>query len=245
MRPSIPNDQRRLYGDLAWTWPIISPPEDYVAEAEAFIKAVRDHARIETKTLLDLGCGGGHNDFTLKKHFEITGVDVSEQMLALARKLNPEGTYLVGDMRTVRLGGEFDAVMCADSIDYMLTEDDLRSAFVTAFIHLKPGGVFFTYGEITRENFEQNKVRFSTRARDDVEVTFIENYFDPDDSDTTHEGVFIYLIRRAGQLQIEIDRHLFGFFPLETWHRLLTDAGFEVHSVDCGRAQTFACVKPL
>jgi predicted TPR repeat methyltransferase len=119
LRAPSSNDQRRLYGDLAWTWPVISPPEDYVGEAETFCTAIREHAQVDVKTLLDLGCGGGHNDRTLKQHFEVTGVDVSEAMLSLARRLNPEVTYALGDMRTVRLGKTFDAVIVADSIDYM------------------------------------------------------------------------------------------------------------------------------
>jgi len=97
-------DQRRMYGDLAWTWPIISPKEGYVEEAEGFVAAIRKHSRIEARTLLHLGPGGGHLDWTLKQHFHITAVDLSEDMLGLARPLNPEVTYLQGDMRTVRLG---------------------------------------------------------------------------------------------------------------------------------------------
>lgn len=142
MGEGISKDQRRLYSDLAWTWPIISPPEHYIEEAEDFRRTIMAHARIPAATLLDLGCGGGHNDWTLKKHFQVTGVDISPEMLELAARLNPEAEYLQGDMRTVRLGRLFDAVVIADSIDYMLTEVDLRAAFVTAYEHLKPGGVF-------------------------------------------------------------------------------------------------------
>ena len=63
-------DSQRLYKDLAWTWPIISPPEDYENEAEQFHTAVIQHSRIPAKTMLDLGCGGGHNDFHLKRNYE-------------------------------------------------------------------------------------------------------------------------------------------------------------------------------
>jgi SAM-dependent methyltransferase len=90
-------DERRLYSDLAWTWPIISPVEDYIEETELFGKLIKEHSTIEVKTLLHLGCGGGHNDYTFKKHFKVTSVDISEDMLALAKKLNPEVNYQYGD----------------------------------------------------------------------------------------------------------------------------------------------------
>jgi trans-aconitate methyltransferase len=243
---SSSNDQRRLYGDLAWMWPIISRKENYIEEADEFRRLIREHSRIEARTILHLGCGGGHIDFTLKKHFEVTGVDVSEAMLSLARRLNPEVTYLLGDMRAVRLGKNFDAVMVADSIDYMLTLEELRAAFVTAFEHLKPGGVFCTYAEVTVESFKQNETQCSTHAQGDVEITFIENRYDPDPKDTTYENVFVYLIRRGGQLEIHTDCHLGGIFHLETWLDLLKGVGFEVEQVELDEEHIpmFVCVKP-
>jgi len=39
-------DERRLYGDLAWTWPIISPVEDYIEETELFSKLIIEHSKI-------------------------------------------------------------------------------------------------------------------------------------------------------------------------------------------------------
>ncbi len=222
-------DRRRMYSDLVWIWPIISPPEDYIEEAGEFAAVMRQYAPTEIKTLLDLGCGGGHNDHTLRKHFTVTGVDISEEMLALAQKLNPDVRYLLGDMRTVRLGETFDAVFIADSIDYMHTEDELRMAFETAYAHLKPGGIFCTYAEETRERFQQNRTNTSARTRGDIQITIIENSYDPDPSDSTFELTFVYLIRQNGQLSIETDRHVSGLFGLETWIRLLEDAGFEAH----------------
>jgi SAM-dependent methyltransferase len=215
LKQGISQDQRRMYSDLAWTWPMISRPEHYVEEAEHFLRIIHYHTQIDVKTLLDLGCGGGHNDWTLKKHVQVTGVDVSDDMLTLARRLNPEVTYLAGDMRTVRLGRTFDAVIIADSIDYMLSEQDLYGAFVTAFVHLKPGGVFCTYVEMNRDNWGQNKTECTTHVQDDVEIVFVDNRYDPDPADTLYENVFVYLIRRSGELSIEMDHHLGGIFDLQ------------------------------
>ncbi len=245
LKQSALHDQRRMYGDLAWTWPIISRPEHYVHEAERFLRIIQHHTQVEVKTLLDLGCGGGHNDWTLKKHVQVTGVDVSEDMLALARRLNPEVTYLMGDMRTVRLGQAFDAVIIADSIDYMLSEQDLLAAFGTALAHLKVGGVFCTYAEIHRGNWRQNQTECSTYAQDDIEIVFVENRYDPDPADTIYENVFVYLIRRASELSIETDRHLGGIFDLQIWRSLLSKAGFAVQPArfDEEEIPWFAAVK--
>jgi hypothetical protein len=157
--------------------------------------------------------------------------------------------YIHGDMRAVRLGRTFDAVVIADSIDYMLTEDDLRAAFATAHTHLKPGGVLCTYAEATRENPSHNKVYTCTGRPGDIEIAFFEHSYDADPSDTTYESVFVYLIRRRGALEIQTDRHTLGVFPEATWERLLREVGFKVHRMQFSDPDLpapipfFACVK--
>jgi len=220
--------QRRMYTDLSWTWPIISPPEDYIYEAGFFRKMIQEHSQIDVNTLLDLGCGGGHNDCTLKQSFSVTGVDISENMLAIARQLNPEVSYALGDMRTVRFGKTFDAVMIADSIAYMLTLEDLREALDTVYIHLKPEGVFCTYAEETKERFQQNKTHYSINHKGDIDIVLIQNDYDPDPVDTIYESTFVYLIRNKGSLDIVNDRHLSGLFNLDTWSGEMTAMGFKV-----------------
>lgn len=225
-------DQRRLYGDLAWTWPIISPPEHYVDESETFAGLIRAHGRGEFKTLLNLGSGGGHNDWTLKHHFAVTGVDCSPEMQDLARRLNPEVEYIAGDMREVRLGRPFDAVTCFDSIDYMLSEADLAAAFATAYAHLRPGGVFVTYAEVTCESFVEGLVRADRQVgHDGTEIIFIEHDHDPDPTDSTMECGYITLIRQAGLFRVEADHHLTGIFPEARWPALLEAAGFEAQTL--------------
>ena len=58
MTESSGKDQRRLYGDLAWTWPIVSAPATYVEESERFCEIIRQHSQIEAETLLNMGFGG-------------------------------------------------------------------------------------------------------------------------------------------------------------------------------------------
>lgn len=220
-------NQWRLYKDLSWTWPIISPPQDYVEESERIKRLIRKHSKIPVKTLLNLGCGGGHVDRVLKKYFAITGVDISPNMLKNARKLNPQVKYVKNDMRTIRLKKEFDAVVLHDSVNYMLTRKDLKAVFKTAYVHLKPGGVLWTCVE-EYHKIQQNRIKFSTNKQGKTEITFIENYYDPNPSDTTYESLFVYLIRKNKKLRIYTDRHLCGIFKLKTWFSVIREVGFRV-----------------
>ena len=126
----------RLYTDLASWWPLLSPPdEEYAAEASSIIAMLRDALGQPPATILELGSGGGNTASYLKRHTAMTLVDLSSDMLAVSRKLNPDLEHVAGDMRTVRLGRTFDAVFIHDAIMYMITEDDLAAALATAHAH--------------------------------------------------------------------------------------------------------------
>ncbi|UEC42291.1 MAG: Methyltransferase type 11 [Methanothrix sp.] len=244
------------YGDLAWTDTVVSSPEDVREDTEYFCELIRSNSRIEVKTLLHLGCGAGFNDFTFKREFVVTGVDVSEGMLKMARKLNPEVRYIQGDMRNLSLNETFDAVTIPDSIGYMTTEEDLRKAISTANGHLRPGGVLLIVALVSEEFMENNFAYAGSQG--DLQVTIFEKnqrcWSDP----AIYEAVLVYLIRRQDELEVICDLHRQGLFPSTVWLSLLEDLGLEIRqkvmedSYDdflLGegryRLRAFLCRKPL
>ncbi len=220
-----------LYDRLAWVFPLFSPLKTYRKETALFARLIRGHALRPVKTLLHLGCGGGHNDYFFKKAFRVTGVDLSRAMLRQARKLNPEADYRIGDYRTVRLGRTFDAVACVDSLDYMTTARDLAAVFRTAYRHLEPGGVFFFLLETTRESYRPNRVFSWTFQGPGVAGAFAEAAFAPTRSGTAYEKAMVFLIRKAGKIKAYSDVHRFGLFRKEEVLGLLRRTGFRARSI--------------
>jgi len=224
------------YNDLAWIDQIISGPDDYAEETEGLVQALLDHSSGEIGTILHLGCGAGFSDSIFKRHFNVTGVDISPGMLDIARKVNPEITYLLGDMRNIELGECFDAVVIPDSIDYMRTEDELFDAMKTAKRHLKPGGKLLIVAH-PAESFIQNNFVYIGENKE-VEITLFENNYIPDSSESGYEATLIYLIRRQGKLEIRTDRHFLGLFKLPRWLDIFNKAGFE-NLVQINRDHTY------
>ncbi|MGH8103015.1 MAG: class I SAM-dependent methyltransferase [bacterium] len=218
----------RMYGDLAHLWPLVSPPEGYGAEAAHWRAALRDKLGTGRHTILELGVGGGNNLSHLTSEFDAVAVDVSGKMLAHSRRLNPSVEHHIGDMRNIRLGRKFNAVLIHDAISYMLTEQDLRATFATAAAHLNPGGVFITAPDVFRETFHWPFVTERAHQKGNEGLALLEFGYDPDPTDTMTQSLFVYLIRARGQLKVEYDEHTFGLFPIGTWVRLMSDAGFEV-----------------
>ena len=179
---------QRIYRDLAGLWPLVSPPEDYAAEARHWRAALRAHLGRGRRRILELGVGGGNNLSHLTRGFDAEAVDLSAAMLEHSRRLNPSVRHHVGDMRTVRLGRTFDAVLVHDAISYLRTEDDLRATFATAAAHLRPGGLFVCAPDHFRETFCSSSADLHGPrgdAESDLgELTFVEFTHDPDPSDT-------------------------------------------------------------
>lgn len=205
--------RHHLYGDLASWWPLLSRPEEYAEEA-AFAASLLRTAKPPTRTVLELGSGGGNN------------------MLAVSQRLNPECEHLRGDMRSLRLGRSFDAVFVHDAIDYMTTEADLRQAVTTAYEHCRVDGVAVFVPDDIAENFEPGTDHGGHDGPDGRGARYLEWFSDPDPDDTRTRTEFAFMLRASdGSVQVVHDTHDFGLFPRALWLQVLVDVGFRARSV--------------
>lgn len=139
-----------VFGTYSRYYNLLYKDKDYPAEAEYIRNLIQRHCP-DARTILDLGCGTGRHDLLLAEMgYDVTGVDRSEEMLAVANSqaralLAPPGNlaFHQGDIRSIRLAGTFDVVVSLFHVmSYQLTNDDLQAAFATAMHHLRPGGLF-------------------------------------------------------------------------------------------------------
>lgn len=139
-----------VFGAYSRYYDLLYRDKDYAGEAAYLGGLIRRH-HPDAVSLLDLGCGTGRHAILLAgMGFETTGVERSEEMLARAQErcsdLEPRSAgccFRQGDLRTVRLGRTYDAVVSLfHVISYQSGNDDLQAAFGTASRHLSDGGVF-------------------------------------------------------------------------------------------------------
>jgi SAM-dependent methyltransferase len=213
-------------------WEILVSEEEYVPEAEFIKKMAKMYKKNSGNELLDVGCGGGHHDLYLKRDFNVTGIDLNENMLEFARKRNPELEYHWGDMRTFQLNRKFDIIIAMDMIMYNLTYYDLEKTLANFSGHLKPGGVMIFYLEDLKDNFEQNRTRFKKHHKGDLEAVLVENHYDPEPSDTEFESHLIFLIRENGKFRMEVDVHRMGLFELNVILEMLKGLNLQVHQYE-------------
>jgi SAM-dependent methyltransferase len=217
----------RLYSELADWYPLLAAPADYPEDARLYFEILGEAAGAPPTTVLELGSGGGNLAFHYKRFARATLVDLSPRMLAVSRQLNPECEHVVGDMRSVRLGRSFDAVIIHDAVQYLTSEDELRQAMQTAFVHCRPGGVALFAPDFTRETFAPATTH-GGHDGDRRAMRFLAWIWDPDPADTTYVVEFAYLFHEHGQpTRSAHERHVQGLFARHEWLRLLGEVGFQ------------------
>ena len=141
-----------VFKDYSRYYNLLYKDKNYQAETNYIDELIRKYSSQPVTTVLNLGCGTGKHDlFLAKKGYQITGVDLSDDMLDIARQSAiPGANFYQGDIRTLRLNKTFDAVISLFHVmSYQVTWQDLLDAFTTAKAHLNPGGIFifdFWYG---------------------------------------------------------------------------------------------------
>lgn len=136
-----------VFDHYARYYDLLYRDKDYAGEASYIAQLLGDRG-VARGTILELGSGTGKHAIELAKlGYEVDGYDLSSEMVAAAERLREQAgaavSFSQGDVRTVRTGRRYDAVISLFHVmSYQTSTDDLRAAFRTAAEHLRAGGVF-------------------------------------------------------------------------------------------------------
>ncbi len=98
-------------------------------------------ASFEPGSVLDAGCGNGRVAIELaRRGIEAVGVDLDDDLLALARRRAPELAWHRLDLATMGLGRRFDAIVQAGNVLNFCRPADRAPIVATSAEHLTPGG---------------------------------------------------------------------------------------------------------
>jgi SAM-dependent methyltransferase len=161
-----------MYAEAAQFYDVIHDARgrDADAEADIVIAEVR-RRRPEARTLLDVACGTGANLPRFAESFDVTGVDISAEMLTVAAERCPDVPLVAADMRSFDLQRRFDAVVCLFSgIGYLTEEADLRRAVAAMTAHLAPGGILLIEGWVEPEYWLGPSVHAESATAEDLAV---------------------------------------------------------------------------
>ena len=143
---------------------------DYRAAGAELTRLIRARNR-DARSLLEVGCGTGAMLEQLAGEFDLFGVDLSGEMLAIARSKPFTCAFRQADMAAFDLGCTFDAVICMfSSIGYMTDLEGLQAAYDRMAAHLGDGGVLVVEAWFTPECFKAGRVGGSAAGDENMRV---------------------------------------------------------------------------
>jgi len=191
---------------------------------------------VKPSHLLDMACGEGSLAVGMAKlGYQVTGIDQSQRMIALAKgrasKENVDVSFFVEDMRSLSYQEEFSLVTCFfDSLNYLLTIRDLQEAFKGTYRALRPGGFFICdmntiYGLAVDWMREQTYIQ--NEAQDFIEIH--RQAYDYENQIATME---VTVFTQLGTLWERMDEtHRERGYPIADIQFLLNETGFVITSM--------------
>ena len=198
----------RFY-DAVYAW------KDYAGEADQLHALIQQYKQSSGANILDVACGtGGHIPY-LHSHYQIQGLDLDENMLAIARERFPDIEFHRDDMADFDLDQTFDVVTCLFSaIGYVKTEARLQQSIQSMANHLVPGGVLIVEpwlspgewkpGSLHGLNVEDPDFRISR-----MNINQVDGHISIVD--------FHYMVGTPDGIHYFTERHELGLFTTETY----------------------------
>lgn len=183
----------------------------------------------ERDLVLELGCGTGNMTQLLASYgYDMIGVDCSEEMLSAAMEKREKEAlpvlYLLQDMRELELYGTVGTVVSVcDSLNYLLTEEDLLQTFSRVNNYLFPGGIFiFDFNTVYKY---ERVIGDTTIAEDREACSFIwDNYYDPEKQINEYD-LTLFVARQDGLYQKFTETHYQRGYTLSAMRNIAEEAG--------------------
>ena len=201
--------------------------KDYEKEVCRLHRLVQQYKRSPGHRLLDVGCGTGEHLRYLRYFYHVEGVDISTEMLAIAREKLPGVPFHQGDMRTFDLGTKFDVVTCLfGTIGYVETLDGLQQAVENMGRHLTPGGVLVIEPWLGPGAVQDGRTHVVVVNEPDekvvrIGVTRVQG--------NISEIQFHFAVATREGIQTFEERHRLGLFKPEAYVAAFRKCGLEVY----------------
>lgn len=186
------------------------------------------HIPTKGKKCLELGCGTGNMTINLKKiGFEVTALDISEDMLQVAeeklRLKNYKVNFVIGDMVNININKKFDYIFSfCDGYNYITEDEDITSSFKSVYNNLQDNGEFIF--DISTEYKLIKEIGNKSFTLNDEELCYIWDNYTEDDRIEMYISFFV----KEGNLYRRFDEvHYQRAYNIDYIKELLIQVGFK------------------
>jgi len=222
-----------LYYELAKYYDLIYSFKNYRKEANRIKALISKHKKSHGNELLDVACGTGHHLKYLRGRYSCTGVDISEELLDIAKKNMKGVAFERADMTKLNLGQEFDVITCLfSSIGYVKTYSKLKTTIQSFARHLKTGGVLIIEPWFTKRAYRIGSPHMTTYGGKDVKIARLN--VSKIRGNVSVMDMHYLIAGRDKDVKHFVDRHELGLFEVDKTLRIMKDAGLQARFLKNG-----------
>lgn len=214
-----------LHGILAKHYDQIYSFRDYLDESVRLQNLIIKYSPIEPLTILDVACGTGLHLKHLSDDFACTGIDISKNMLKIARKNTKGITFKLGDMKNFCLKKEFDVITCMlSSIGYVKTQINLNKTLKNLYNHTSKGGILFLEPSNANSFYVSGNPSITTYDGKSAKITRIT--VAKIKSTLAKLNMYLVIAEKGKEPKYYIDNHKLGVFSIKDTLKAMRNAGF-------------------
>lgn len=218
------------YNEFAKYYDLLFQQKDYKKETTFILSILKKH-NIKQNSLLDVGCGTGTHIQLLRKEFNtLYGIDISNEILKIAKRKVPESTFIQGNMQDFNIKKKFDVITCLYSVfNYNLDIPSAEKTLKNFHKHLKKDGIVI----IGLYNERNEQKQFSLHVGKDSKTKVAKiNEFKYHPEEKIEESSFLLLVKNQKNVDFDIEvEHKYRIFGFEEIDTLIKETGFKKYNI--------------
>ena len=183
------------------------------------------------KTVLDLGCGTGEVLIRLTPTYEMTGIDLSKEMVDIAKRKTDTASFYVQDMRELNLEKKHDIVISLfDTVNHLISLDGLKRTFQGVYENLNQEGVYI-FDVVTRELMD-DMFPGGNFIDDRGEIMIIWEHEYDDEEDIDYIDTTFFVKQKNGMFKKITEEYVKKIFTVDEIIKTAKEVGFQVVEVE-------------
>ncbi|MEF2175927.1 MAG: methyltransferase domain-containing protein [Candidatus Absconditabacteria bacterium] len=222
----------KSWGILGKYYDSIFSYKNYSQESSKIKELISKFKKLPGNKLLDVGCATGSYIDHLKNDYYIYGIDLSNELLKVAKAKHPDITFFSKDISKLKIKQRFDVILCVfDTISYCKTYKEVEELMEVFSYHLNSGGVLIIEPFALKENIQKSQYVCEKINVDEECIQYAQSI--------THKGEKLtiqkqFLITNNKGITHYTDNHNLILLEGNKLKKIMSDAGFITKQIKSG-----------
>jgi len=235
---------KKEYKSLSKYYDLLHNKRNYEDEALFFMNLINKYKKSKGNSLLDVACGTGTHISYFKNKFRVEGIDLSKELIKMAREKNKDIKFKVGDMRKLTDRKQYDAItVLFSSIAYLRNEEEIIKTLRNFHKILNSGGIILIETVFLKDSLKDVKAHVREYSDDSVSI---RRLLDITIEKDLAEVKARYLIKEKNKKEREVmDKQVVSLLAKERLVQDMQEIGFDVKTLKYKKTGTtiFICMK--